>query len=113
MTMRTAAIIVLILAVLGLIAWAALRTPRTQPAAPTVSMPSTSAAEDEFPTVPRIPLTDAKKKIDSASVTLIDVRDADSYIAGHIPGALQIPLARIEGEIPYLPRTKPILTYCT
>lgn len=113
MTMRTVAIIVLILAVLGLIAWAALRTPETRPAAPAVSDVPASTATIDFPTVPRIPLTDAKQKIDSGSVTLIDVRDADSYIAGHIPGAIQIPLARIEGEIPYLPRTKPILTYCT
>ncbi len=44
---------------------------------------------------------------------MIDVRDADSYVAAHIPGSLQIPLARIEGEVNYLPRGKRILTYCT
>jgi 3-mercaptopyruvate sulfurtransferase SseA len=47
------------------------------------------------------------------TVTLIDVRDADSYIAGHIPGAIHIPLSYIEGEVRYLPRDKPIVTYCT
>ena len=69
--------------------------------------------EPELVPVPRTPLAEAKQKIDSGSVLVIDVRDADSYIASHIPGAIQIPLARVEGEVNYLPRTKPILTYCT
>ncbi len=111
--MRTVAVIVLVLAVIGLIAWAALRNPEVQPAAPVAGVAAGSTAAVDFPTVPRMPLTEAKQKIESGSVTLIDVRDADSYLAGHISGALQIPLARVEGEIPYLPRTKPILTYCT
>ena len=46
-------------------------------------------------------------------VIVIDVRDVDAYLAGHIKGALQIPLAYIAGEVPYLRRGKPIVTYCT
>ena len=46
-------------------------------------------------------------------VIVIDVRDVDSYLAGHIEGALQIPLSYIAGEVPYLRRGKPIVTYCT
>lgn len=46
-------------------------------------------------------------------VIVIDVRDADAYIAGHIEGALQIPLSYIAGEVPYLRKGKPIVTYCT
>lgn len=111
--MRIVAIIVVILAIVGLIAWAALRNPASQPAAPAVGVAEGTTANVDFPTVPRVPLIEAKQKIDSASVTVIDVRDADAYIAEHIPGAMHIPLARIEGEIPYLPKAKPILTYCT
>lgn len=111
--MRIVAIVVIVLAIIGLIAWAALRTPETQPAAAAVGVAQGSTAAVDFPTVPRIPLDQAKKEIESGSATLIDVRDADGYIAGHIPGAIHIPLARIEGEIPYLPKGKPILTYCT
>jgi rhodanese-related sulfurtransferase len=44
---------------------------------------------------------------------VIDVRDVDAYLAGHIEGALQIPLSYIAGEVPYLRRGKPIVTYCT
>jgi predicted sulfurtransferase len=46
-------------------------------------------------------------------VIVIDVRDADAYIAGHIEGALHIPLSYIAGEVPYLRKGKPIVAYCT
>jgi len=111
--MRVAVIVVLILAIAGLILWAANRTPAAQPAAAAVGVAEGTTAVVDFPEVPRVPLPDAKKEIDSGKYTVIDVRDAQSYINGHIPGAMHIPLARIEGEIPYLPKGKPIITYCT
>lgn len=74
---------------------------------------ATETQEPELTAVPRTQLAAAKQEIDRGSVVVIDVRDVDSYVAGHIPGALQIPLARVEGEVNYLPRDKPILTYCT
>jgi rhodanese-related sulfurtransferase len=61
----------------------------------------------------RVSAHEVKPQFDRGEVTLIDVREADQFTASHIPGALQIPLARIEGEIPYLPKNKPIVTYCT
>ena len=68
---------------------------------------------DELAAVPRTQLATARREIESGAVHVIDVRDADAYVASHIPGSLQIPLMRIEGEVNYLPRDKPILTYCT
>jgi rhodanese-related sulfurtransferase len=61
----------------------------------------------------RVSAGEVKQEYDRGEVTLIDVRESDQFAASHIPGALQIPLARIEGEIPYLPKGKPIVTYCT
>lgn len=61
----------------------------------------------------RISIDDAKAKFDRGEIVLIDVRDMNSYLASHIPGALHIPFNMIEGEIPYLPKDKPIVTYCT
>lgn len=61
----------------------------------------------------RITADELKPRFDRGEVTIIDVRDADQFVQSHIPGALQIPLARIEGEIAYLPKGKPIVTYCT
>ena len=115
--MRKIVLVVLGIAVAGLVGFALFRqqpeeTPRR--AAETVATPAPAPQEPpELLAVPRTQLAEAKKLIDSGTVTILDVRDADSYIASHIPGALQIPLARVEGEVDYLPKGKPILTYCT
>jgi rhodanese-related sulfurtransferase len=62
---------------------------------------------------PRMPLADFKAAFDSnADMVIVDVRTADAYAAGHIPGAVNIPEAEAtlrEGE---LPRDKEIVLYC-
>ena len=63
--------------------------------------------------IPRITATALREKIARGEVVVIDVRDADSFLVSHIPGALQIPLAYIDSEVPYLRGSKPIVTYCT
>jgi hydroxyacylglutathione hydrolase len=65
------------------------------------------------PAFRRVSAHEVKPQYDRGDITVIDVREADQFANSHIPGALQIPLARIEGEIPYLPKNKPIVTYCT
>ena len=46
-------------------------------------------------------------------MTLIDVRLKEGWDAGHIKGAMHIPLASVESYLSYIPRDKPIVTYCT
>lgn len=48
----------------------------------------------------------------SGLVTVLDVRPADEYAAGHIPGANNIPLAELEQRIGELGRTREIIAYC-
>ncbi|NIF30893.1 metalloregulator ArsR/SmtB family transcription factor [Enterobacter sp. Ap-916] len=43
---------------------------------------------------------------------LLDVRSAEDYSAGHIPGALNIPLEKLEQHLSDLPRDRDILAYC-
>ena len=45
---------------------------------------------------------------------LIDVRSPDEYLAGHIPGAVNIPAERITAEKKRLPKDKttPLIFYC-
>ncbi|WP_334172652.1 ArsR/SmtB family transcription factor [Sinomonas sp.] len=45
-------------------------------------------------------------------VTVIDVRPADEYRAGHLPGALSVPLEELERRIPELPADGEIVAYC-
>jgi len=80
---------------------------------PEIPLTHTGAGTLTETAVPRVSVDDLKRAVDGGQVTVIDVRDADSYLAAHIPGAIHIPLSYIEGELQYLPRTKPIVAYCT
>ena len=42
---------------------------------------------------------------------VIDVRDGDSYLVGHIPGAMNIPLKRLEYRPDSEPDDRPIVLY--
>ena len=41
---------------------------------------------------------------------LLDVREPDEYLSGHIPGAINIPLGEIEGTD--IPKDTPLYIYC-
>ena len=54
-----------------------------------------------------------KKKIDAREdFSLIDVRPATLYEAGHLPGALSMPLATLASAVIALPREKETVIYC-
>ena len=63
--------------------------------------------------VARISAEDLREKVKAGSVTVVDVRDALAYQAGHIPGSLSIPLASVEANLDLLPKGKPVVAYCT
>lgn len=46
------------------------------------------------------------------SVTLLDVRPPEEYLAGHVPDAVSIPLAELERRIGELPGDAEIVAYC-
>lgn len=43
---------------------------------------------------------------------LLDVRDAEEYDGGHVPGAVNIPLNQVRARMKELPRLGPIRVYC-
>ncbi|TMR95691.1 ArsR/SmtB family transcription factor [Nonomuraea basaltis] len=43
---------------------------------------------------------------------IIDVRPAADYAAGHVPGAISVPLAELRGRLDDLPRGAEIVAYC-
>ncbi len=63
--------------------------------------------------VPRMTASEVRTAMEKGEVVVVDVRDAGSYSAGHIPGALHIPLRSVQGRVPSLPRGKTVVTYCT
>jgi len=63
--------------------------------------------------VERIPLDELKKLLAANKVLVVDVRSAEAYTAGHIPGAVSAPLLEIEKHVQELKSAKkPIVTYC-
>ena len=51
-------------------------------------------------------------RIRRGEVTLLDVRPEEEYHAGHIPGALSVPLAELERRLSELPRRREVVAYC-
>lgn len=52
------------------------------------------------------------ERIQRGEVTLLDVRPPDEFAAGHLPGAISIPLAELRRRLAELPRRKVIVAYC-
>ncbi|MEE9133622.1 MAG: metalloregulator ArsR/SmtB family transcription factor [Gemmatimonadota bacterium] len=51
-------------------------------------------------------------RVRRGEVTVLDVRPVEEYVAGHIPGALSVPLDRLDGRLADLPRDREIVAYC-
>jgi ArsR family transcriptional regulator len=52
------------------------------------------------------------RRLKSGQVTVLDVRPADEFALGHLPGALNIPLSRLKRRLADLDRTRDIVAYC-
>lgn len=53
-----------------------------------------------------------QRRLVDGDVVVLDVRPDDEYAAGHIPGALSIPLDELERRLDELPRDREIVAYC-
>lgn len=52
------------------------------------------------------------ERVRRKSVTVIDVRPPEEYEAGHIPGALSIPLKKLQSRLAEVPKDRQIVAYC-
>lgn len=88
---------------------------------PLIAVLTAFAGEEKvaFPEIPRISVENLKQMIDKGEdFVLVDVRDAGSYAAGHIKGAINIyydatadPMDR-QMMLMALPMEKMVVTYC-
>jgi len=51
-------------------------------------------------------------RVRDGAVTVLDVRPAEEYRAGHIPGAISVQLKELEHRLSELPRDQEIVAYC-
>jgi rhodanese-related sulfurtransferase len=58
-----------------------------------------------------LPLIDWKQLAGGAEL-LVDVRDADEFQTGHVPGAINLPLNQIRHRLGELPRDREVWLYC-
>lgn len=52
------------------------------------------------------------RRMDAGEVTVIDVRPREEFEAGHIPGALSIPVDQLAERLTELPADREIIAYC-
>lgn len=67
------------------------------------------AHRDELEPVRASELLERAKK---GLVTVLDVRPPEEYAAGHIPGAINVPLNKLEACLSRLPKRKEVVAYC-
>ncbi|HJX58266.1 MAG TPA: metalloregulator ArsR/SmtB family transcription factor [Thiobacillus sp.] len=56
--------------------------------------------------------TELMKLVKGGDAVVIDVRPASEYAAGHIPGALSIPLDSLPQRLKALPKKQEVVAYC-
>jgi rhodanese-related sulfurtransferase/DNA-binding transcriptional ArsR family regulator len=67
------------------------------------------ASKDEMEPVPAKELLDRVRK---GLVTVLDVRPPEEFAAGHLPGAVNIPIQELEKRLGELPKRKEVIAYC-
>jgi len=61
--------------------------------------------------IPRVDFHDLGV-IDPEANTILDVRGAAEFAAGHVPGAMNIAHTRLAARLDEVPRDRPVMTYC-
>jgi rhodanese-related sulfurtransferase/DNA-binding transcriptional ArsR family regulator len=56
--------------------------------------------------------TELQRRLKEGSATIIDVRPRDEYEAGHIPGALSMPVDDVQRRMRELPKSREVIAYC-
>ena len=52
------------------------------------------------------------RRVRRGEVTVLDVRPVEEYRAGHIPGAISLPMGSLKARLKELPRDREVVAYC-
>lgn len=75
------------------------------------SLESGAPADAAPKPVPLISAVEIRKNASDPAMTIVDLRPASEYAAGHIPGALSVPLEELDQRINEIPISKDIAVY--
>jgi rhodanese-related sulfurtransferase/DNA-binding transcriptional ArsR family regulator len=67
------------------------------------------ASKDALEAVPARELVDRARK---GLVTVLDVRPPEEFAAGHVPGAVNIPVHELARRLAELPKSREVVAYC-
>jgi rhodanese-related sulfurtransferase len=67
---------------------------------------------DERDELEPVTLAELRKLLRDGDVTVIDVRPRDEYEAGHIPGAVSVPVVELKRRLRELPKRREVIAYC-
>ena len=59
-----------------------------------------------------VEMSELLRRARAGDVIVVDARPANEYAAGHIPGALSIPIDDLKQRLQRLPKSKPYVAYC-
>lgn len=63
-------------------------------------------------TLEPVTMKELRKLVRDGDVTIVDVRPADEYAAGHIPGALSVPVPELKRRLREIPKGREVIAYC-
>lgn len=53
-----------------------------------------------------------RRRLEAGEVTVLDVRPAAEYRAGHLPGAISMPVQELKERLGEIGRDRPVIAYC-
>lgn len=59
-----------------------------------------------------ITLKELRQRMREGDVMVVDVRPADEYRAGHIPGAISVPVRELKRRLREIPKSREVVAYC-
>jgi hydroxyacylglutathione hydrolase len=70
------------------------------------------AVDGPLQTIPGVATPELAKAVAAGRVSVVDVRSRSEWAAGHLPGAVNIPLGELEDRLDELPRGRAIVVHC-
>lgn len=67
---------------------------------------------DHLDEVQTLSMDEVAKRLDNGSIFLLDLRPKEEYEAGHISGAISVPMENLDGFIEGMPRSSEVIAYC-
>lgn len=71
-----------------------------------------ATAGHELSTVPQISAHEVAERLESGTITVIDVRGRSEWEAGHLPGVSNIPVGYLTERLGDVPSSTPVVVHC-